>query len=226
VRSGLNNSTQASTDRQFYIAATNYMTAVVLPHFLRAISTLAPQASVTVLPAIRIELTAQIDVGRVEIALGSLSSVPSRLREQVQFEERDVMIVATDHSLPTAKSDWRTFSSLPLLVVSIGGSEDGLLSERGLTRRTEMFDRTALIAAFNSIGKRPKFKILQPHFLAIPHLLTNTEAAAIVPATLAEVFRQAGTAYSSELSWHARPRAVQMVGMSGIFMILATNGCA
>jgi DNA-binding transcriptional LysR family regulator len=201
----------AVTDRQFCIAATDYMTAVVLPHFLRTISTLAPHASVTVLPASRIDLTTQIDVGRVEIALGSFSSVPSRLSEQVLFEERDMMVVATVHSLAGSEIGLEALSSLPLMVVSTGGSEDGLLSERGLTRRTEMFDRTALMAAFSSIGKRPKFTIVQPHFLAIPSLLIDTETAAIVPATLAKVFHQSGTAYSSALPWDAPPRAVQMV---------------
>jgi DNA-binding transcriptional LysR family regulator len=62
-----------TTDRQFCIAATDYMTAVVLPHVLRAMAILAPHASVTVLPASRIDLTTQIDVGRVEPALGSFS---------------------------------------------------------------------------------------------------------------------------------------------------------
>jgi DNA-binding transcriptional LysR family regulator len=164
-----------------------------------------------VLPASRIDLTTQIDVGRVEIALGSFSSVPSRLSEQVLFDERDMMVVDTVHSLAGSEIGLEALSNLPLMVVSTGGSEDGLLSERGLTRRTEMFDRTALMAAFSSIGKRPKFTIVQPHFLAIPSLLADTKTAAIVPATLAKVFHQSGTAYSSELPWDAPSRAVQMV---------------
>lgn len=199
------------TDRQFCIAATDHMTAVILPNFLRAMSNLAPHASVTVLPASRIDLTAQIDVGRVDIALGSFSSIPHRLREQVLFEERDMMVVATDHPLAGSEIGLEELSNLPLLVVSTSGSEDGLLSERGLTRRTEMFDRKALMAAFNSIGKHPEFKMVQPHFLAVPSLLTGSEVAAIVPATLAKLFRQSGSAYPAELPWKSPPRAVQMV---------------
>lgn len=199
------------TDRQFCIAATDHMTAVILPNLLRAMSNLAPHASVTVLPASRIDLTAQIDVGRVDIALGSFSSIPHRLREQVLFEERDMMVVDINHPLAGTEIGLEDLSNLPLLVVSTSGSEDGLLSERGLTRRTEMFDRKALTAAFNSIGKRPEFKIVQPHFLAVPSLLTGSEIAAIVPVTLAKLFRQSGSAYPSELPWKSPPRAVQMV---------------
>jgi DNA-binding transcriptional LysR family regulator len=199
------------TDRQFCIAATDHMTAVILPNLLRAMSNLAPHASVTVLPASRIDLTAQIDIGRVDIALGSFSSIPHRLREQVLFEERDMMVVDINHPLAGSEIGLEDLSNLPLLVVSTSGSEDGLLSERGLTRRTEMFDRKALTAAFNSIGKHPEFKIVQPHFLAVPSLLTGSEIAAIVPVTLAKLFRQSGSAYPSELPWKSPPRAVQMV---------------
>jgi DNA-binding transcriptional LysR family regulator len=184
---------------------------VILPNLLREMAILAPHASVTVVPASRIDLTSQIDVGRVDIALGSFSSLPHRLREHVLFEERDMMVVATDHPLAGKEISLEDFSRLPLLVVSTGGSEDGVLSERGLTRRTEMFDRQALISAFNMIGKCPQLKMVQPHFLAVPCLLLGTEMAAIVPASLAKLFSQSGRACPAELPWQVPPRAVQMV---------------
>jgi DNA-binding transcriptional LysR family regulator len=201
----------ASTQRQFCIAATDYVTAVILPEFLHATSLAAPNASVTLLPASRIDLTTQIDVGRVEIALGSFSNVPSRIREKVLFEERDMMVIASDHPLAGRKIRLRDFASLPLLVVSTGGAEDGFLSERGLTRRTEMFDRTALVAAFESVGKRPEFRVVQPHFLAIPSLLAGTRMAAVVPASLARFFVKSGTVYAAELPWEPTTRALQMI---------------
>jgi DNA-binding transcriptional LysR family regulator len=201
----------ASTQRQFCIAATDYVTAVILPEFLHATSLAAPNASVTLLPASRIDLTTQIDVGRVEIALGSFSNMPSRIREKVLFEERDMMVIASDHPLAGRKIRLRDFASLPLLVVSTGGAEDGFLSERGLTRRTEMFDRTALVAAFESVGKRPEFRVVQPHFLAIPSLLAGTRMAAVVPASLARFFMKSGTVYAAELPWEPTTRALQMI---------------
>ncbi|CAB3642304.1 HTH-type transcriptional regulator LeuO [Paraburkholderia phenoliruptrix] len=201
----------ASTQRQFCIAATDYVTAVILPRFLRATSLAAPNAGIALLPASRIDLTTQIDVGRVEIALGSFSNVPPRIQEKVLFEERDMMVIASDHPLAGWEIGLKDFASLPLLVVSTGVSEDGFLSERGLTRRTEMFDRTALEAAFESIGKRPDFKIVQPHFLAIPSLLAGTQMAAIVPAPLARLFTQSRTVYAAELPWEPTTRALQMI---------------
>ncbi|KVV51493.1 LysR family transcriptional regulator [Burkholderia territorii] len=200
-----------STRRQFCIAATDYITAAILPGFLRATSMAAPNARITLLPASRIDLTAQIDVGRVEIALGSFSNVPSRIHEMVLFEERDMMVIASDHPLAGREIGLDEFVNLPLVVVSTGGADDGFQSERGLTRRTEMFDRVALMAAFESLGKRPEFWIVQPHFLAIPSLLAGTRAAAIVPATLAGFFTRSGTVCAAELPWEPTARALQMI---------------
>jgi DNA-binding transcriptional LysR family regulator len=96
--------TPETSTRQFCIAATDYMTAVVVPHFLRALSALAPHAGVTILPATRIDLTAQIDVGRIEVALGSFSDIPRRLRGERLFDERDVVIVAPTTPSPLHRS--------------------------------------------------------------------------------------------------------------------------
>jgi DNA-binding transcriptional LysR family regulator len=199
------------SDRPFCIAATDHMTAVILPNLLQAMSRLAPHASLTVLPASRIDLTAQIDVGRVDIALGSFSSIPHRLRDQVLFEELDTLVIDIHHPLAGREIGLQELSDLPLLVVSTGGSEDGLLSERGLTRRTEMFDRQALISAFGSIGKQPMFKVVQPHFLAVPSLLAGSDMAAIVPATLAKLFDNSGLVHVSPLPCTAPARTVQMI---------------
>ena len=200
-----------TSTRQFCIAATDYMTAVVLPPFLRELCAVAPRAGVTILPATRIDLTAQIDVGRIEVALGSFSNVPQRLRAQTLFEERDVLMVAPDHFLAGGMICVDQLSTLPLFVVSAGGMEEDLISERGLTRRFEMFDRVALEQAFRERGKAPDLKVIQPHFLAIPSLLAGTSAAAIGPAHLAAVFSRSGSVAVSELPWPVPPRTVQMV---------------
>jgi DNA-binding transcriptional LysR family regulator len=127
------------------------------------------------------------------------------------FEERDVVMVAPDHPLAGGTIALDQLSTLPIIVVSAGGLEDGLISERGLTRRTEMFDRVALEQAFEKIGRTPDLKVIQPHFLAIPSLLAGTSAAAIAPAHLAKVFCRSGSVAVSEAPWAAPPYAIQMV---------------
>jgi DNA-binding transcriptional LysR family regulator len=200
-----------TSTRTFCLAATDYMSAVALPQFLRALTESAPGVSITILPATRIDLTAQIDVGRVDIALGSFLDIPHRLRAQSLFDERDVLILAPDHPLASGPVTVEQLSALPLFVVAAGGIDDGQISERGLTRRMEMFDRATLAAEFAKIGASPNLRLVQPHFLALPALLSGTQAAAIGPARLADVFRRSGLVAVCELPWATPTASVQMI---------------
>jgi DNA-binding transcriptional LysR family regulator len=200
-----------TSTRTFCLAATDYMTAVVLPQFLQALSVGAPGVSITILPVTRIDLTAQIDIGRVDVALGSFLDIPHRLRAQSLFDERDVLILAPDHALAGGRVTIEQLSALPLFVVAAGGIADGQISERGLTRRMEMFDRATLAAEFAKIGATANLRLLQPHFLALPALLSGTQAAAIAPARLADVFRRSGLVTVCELPWTAPAASVQMI---------------
>jgi DNA-binding transcriptional LysR family regulator len=201
----------ATSTSTFCLAATDYITAVVLPQFLRALSDKAPGVSITILPATRIDLTAQIDVGRVDLALGSYLDIPHRLRAQPLYDERDVLIMAPDHALAGGPVTIEQLSALPLFVVAAGGTEDGHISERGLTRRMEMFDRITLAAEFAKIGANPKLRLVQPHFLALPALVSGTSAVAIAPARLADLFRKSGLVAVCELPWTAPAASVQMI---------------
>lgn len=200
-----------TSSRQFCMAATDYVTAVLLPDVLRSFSRLTPGSNLIVLPATRIDLTAQIDVGRVDVALGSYSNIPHRLRTEGLFQERDVGIVAPGHPLAGKPVTLDELCELALYAVSAGGADEGLLSERGLTRRIEMFDRLALEEAFASANKTPNIKLIQPHFLALPGLLAGTTAIAIAPLPLAKHFQKAGTVAVCELPWSAPVSDVQMV---------------
>ncbi|WP_018262224.1 LysR substrate-binding domain-containing protein [Methylobacterium sp. WSM2598] len=205
----------ASSTRQFRLAATDHITAVVAPALVRTFETEAPLASVLIRPATRIDLTMQVDLGQIDIAVGIFSQIPHRLHARTLFEDRDVLVTAPDHPEAGGAVDIRTLARNPLMVVTVGGTEDGLpdgrLSERGLTRQTEMFDRDALNRAFRTAGLVPRLGVLQPHFLAVPSLLAGSRRVAIVPASLAHAFEAAGVARVSIPPWEPRPMAVQMV---------------
>ncbi|GJD53052.1 HTH-type transcriptional regulator LeuO [Methylobacterium crusticola] len=205
----------SSSTRQFRLAATDHITAVVAPALMRTFETEAPHASILIRPATRIDLTMQVDLGQIDIAVGIFSQIPHRLQARTLFEDRDLLVTAPDHPEAGGATDIRTLARDPLMVVTVGGSEDGLpdgrLSERGLTRQTEMFDRDALNRAFRAAGLVPRLSVLQPHFLAVPSLLANSRRVAIVPASLAHGFEAAGVARVSAPPWEPRPMTVQMV---------------
>ena len=205
----------ASSTRQFRLAATDHITAVVAPALVGIVETEAPLASIQIRPATRIDLTMQVDLGQIDIAVGLFSQIPHRLHARTLFEDRDVLVTASDHPDAGGAIDIRTLARDPLVVVTVGGSEDGLpdgrLSERGLTRQTEMFDRDALNQAFRAVGLVPRLSLLQPHFLAVPSLIAHSRRVAIAPAALARGFVAAGVAGGSTPPWTPRPMTVQMV---------------
>lgn len=88
-------------------------------------------------PVTRIDLAEQIDLGRVDVAIGVFSAPPDRFRSSFLFEYDDVLIVSGKYKL--GKLDKTKRAELPLVVVSFGGEQegaiDGFISERGLARK-------------------------------------------------------------------------------------------
>jgi DNA-binding transcriptional LysR family regulator len=207
----------ATSDRTFTIAASDFTTMVVAPKILEILQREAPRVDVVIRPVTRIDLAAQIDLGRIDAAIGTFSGAPPRFRSAPLFQYDDVLVAgarAPLHDLTT-----RALSELSFVVVSYGGEQDGaidgFISERGLGRRSEMYDRAAFEQAFSTAGLAPRIAVSLPHFLAIPALLEDTDLVAIVPRPLASAFATKGpisiyelpyasTELEVELLWHER----------------------
>jgi DNA-binding transcriptional LysR family regulator len=178
----------ANSTNQFTLAANDFTTMVLISPLLSILGREAPSIDLVIKPVTRIDLAEQIDLGRVDVAIGVFSTPPDRFRSSFLFEYDDVLITAAGHKL--RKLDKGTLAKLPLVVISFGseqeGAIDGFISERGLARRSEMYDRGALELALGESDRLPRIAVSLPHFLAVPALLENTELAAIVPRPLAK----------------------------------------
>ena len=109
----------------------------------------------------RIDLAEQLDLGRIDLTLGTFTGLPDRFRSQSLFEYDDVLI--TSDALKLAPLTLETFARVPIVVVSFGsdqeGAVDGYLSERGLSRRSEMYDRTAFEVACAGTDEPPRIAV-------------------------------------------------------------------
>lgn len=70
----------AMSSRRFVVAANDHLTAVLVARLTRMITLEAPQIDLVVRPSTRLDLAEQIDVGRIDLALGRVQQVPERLR--------------------------------------------------------------------------------------------------------------------------------------------------
>ena len=199
--------------KRFTLAANDFTTLIIGTPLAQIVGREAPHVDLVVKPVTRIDLAEQIDLGRIDAAIGIFSTPPGRLRSSFLFAYDDVLITGAKRKLGTL--DRKKLARLPIVVVSFGGEHegavDGFLSERGLARRSEMFDRTALEAALADSEGPPRIAITVPHFLAIPALLAGTELAAIVPRPLAVAFARSHAVAIHELPYPTTPVEVRLL---------------
>ncbi len=193
----------AKSAKQFTLAANDFTTMVLISPLLEILRREAPSIDLVIKPVTRIDLAEQIDLGRVDVAIGVFSAPPDRFRSSFLFEYDDVLIAAAGHKL--RKLDKATLAKLQLVIISFGseqeGAIDGFISERGLARRSEMYDRGAMELALGESVHLPRIAVSLPHFLAVPALLENTELVAIVPRTLAKVLAASHPITTHELPY-------------------------
>jgi DNA-binding transcriptional LysR family regulator len=194
--------------RQFTLAAGDYITAVIVPALLQLLKTEAPTVDLIIRPRTRIDLAEQIDLGRIDLAIGDFATVPERFNSNVLFHDEDVLIMSRHSSHGKNGITLSDLSKMPFMVVSLGGEEEGALhgfiSERGLARRSELFDRSALVTALAELKVTPRIVLAQPHFLALPSLLADSDAVAIVPRLLATLFANSGAVVVHDLPYRRR----------------------
>jgi DNA-binding transcriptional LysR family regulator len=180
----------STSTKTFTVAASDFTTMVVVPRLLQSLSVEAPHIDIVIRPVTRIDLAEQIDLGRIDAAIGTFSAAPQRFKSSLLFEYDDVLM--TSAAQMHGKITTEALSRLSIVVVSFGGEQegavDGFISERGLARRSEMYDRTAFERALSTSAHVPRIAVSLPHFLALPALLDGSRLAAIVPRPLANAF--------------------------------------
>jgi DNA-binding transcriptional LysR family regulator len=180
----------ANSTRKFTIAANDFTTLVLASRLLQVLKAEAPYVDLAIKPVTRIDLGEQIDLGRIDAAIGTFPTVPSRFKSDLLFEYDDVLITHASQRLGVVTAE--ILSGLPIIVVSFGGEQEGavegFISERGLARRSEMYDRASFERAMSASKQTPRIAISLPHFLALPGFLVDPGISAIIPRPLADAF--------------------------------------
>ncbi|KQP21628.1 LysR family transcriptional regulator [Pseudorhodoferax sp. Leaf267] len=205
----------AHSARRFVVAANDHLTAVLVARMSRAIAVSAPHIDVVVRPSTRIDLAEQIDVGRIDLAIGIFSEVPQRFGAMALGQHDEVIVMRRGHPIGRRRARLADLAAYPLLTVSLGGQEEGAISgfivERGLARQSEMFDRHALEQALARESLLPRYRVTVAHALAIPMLLRETDMLSIVPRPLAGEFVQGAPVACAELPYTTPGMAVRAV---------------
>jgi DNA-binding transcriptional LysR family regulator len=189
------------SSRRFVIAANDHVTAVIVALLSRDLQKVAPGVDLVVRPSTRLDLAEQIDLGRIDLAIGIFSQVPATLNSRTLLTQGEVILMRKSHPASRRELVVDDLARYPLVTISVGGQEegavDGFILERGLARQSEMFDRHALEEALHGTGKPPRLRVTVPHSLAIPALLRDSDMMSIVPASLAQALTRSSKALIS-----------------------------
>jgi DNA-binding transcriptional LysR family regulator len=173
--------------RRFSVAASDFVTMVMAPSLLGLLSREAPQVELALRPDHRRCLIEQLDLGQIDVAVGTFAAIPARCRTLQLFCYDDVLLA--HRSRQFGRMSCETLATLSIATISTHGdayeTRDGCVSEQRLTLRSPMFDRAALERAFRGSRRKPRLSVSLPHVQALPSLLEDAQLAAIVPRPLA-----------------------------------------
>jgi DNA-binding transcriptional LysR family regulator len=204
----------ASSGRRFTIAVSDFVTMLMMPYLLDLFRREAPLVDLLVRPDSQIDIAEQIDLGLVDVAIGSFGGVPARFRSRSLFVYDDVLL--SNKSQSSKRLSLEEFSRLSIVTVSLHGQQegvvDGFVSRQGLSRRSDMYDRLAFERAFSGSQRSPRIALSLPHFLALPALLQHGDLTAIVPRPLGKAL-----ARMHALSIHELPYKTSSVHVSALW---------
>lgn len=201
--------------RRFVIAANDHVTAVVVTEVSRRLQAAAPGIDLVIRPSTRLDLAEQIDVGRIDLAIGIFAQVPPRLNARTLLTQGEVIVMRKGHPAAKRKLTLADLGRYPLVTVSVGGQEEGAVGgfilERGLARQAEMFDRHALEEALAPLKITPRLRMTVPHSLAIPALLHESDMLSIIPSSLARSLAGGGELLVRQLPYPSSSSTLRAV---------------
>jgi DNA-binding transcriptional LysR family regulator len=207
-----------TTARTFHIAGGDYAATMVLPSLMARVAAAAPQVHFRFFPSNRLDVIANLDDGRIDLAFGWFDAVPDRMRRSTIVTEQEVILAREGHPLTDGEMTIEKLLSFPRVVVELTGSEEpvvsGFLSERGASRRI-WIDRLVVGARPGNEGLIGEVALSVPYFSAVPPILELTDLVAVLPRQLAVRLSQQNrlvlldppykpAEVSLEVVWHER----------------------
>ena len=154
-----------SSQREFTLATTDYVEAVLLPPLLSRICAAAPGVQLRVRPLEISDVVEPLERGSYDAAIGVAFDVSPGLQQQALFSEEMVLVCRKGHPLVKRSVDLATYLELRHVMVSVRGGSQGVVDE--LLARS---------------GQRRRIALLVPHFLAAQLIVASTDLVMTAPA--------------------------------------------
>lgn len=154
----------AASVRRFTIAMTDLGEIHFLPKLMSRLAEVAPGVTVSTVRNTSVNLSEELESGRVDIAIGLLPQLKGGFFQRLLFRQRYVCIMRKGHPLDKEGMTLEDFEGAQHVVVVAGGTghaiADDILQRRGVKRNV---------------------RLSVPHFIALGHILATTDLIATVP---------------------------------------------
>lgn len=159
-----------TSQRVFNLAMTDIGEIYFLPPLMNALAQAAPGVALNTATHQHSDRLAEaMRDGAVDLAVGLLPQLQSGFFQQRLFRQRYVCLFRQGHALSEQRPTLQAYSDCDHVIVAAAGTGhhqvDGWLKELGVERRV---------------------RLTVPHFVAVGHILQNTDLVATVPERLAQ----------------------------------------
>lgn len=158
----------AAATRRFSLAMTDIGEFHFLPRLLVALESAAPQLSISTVRGTAVNLTFEMESGRVDLALGFLPDLVSGFHRRVLFTQRYVCLYRRGHPLAARPADRAAWAACQHAVVVSAGTGHGA-AEQWVERAAP--------------GRFVRLQV--PHYVALADVLEATDLVATVPEAFA-----------------------------------------
>ncbi len=158
----------ATSKRTFTLAVSDIGDIYFLPVLMEEVMRTAPQLSISTVRNTAVSLKENLEVGKVDLAIGLLPQLQGGFFQRLLFKHRYVCMFRREHPAARQPMTLDLFQSLEhIVVISAGtghGEVDTVLDRAGIVRRV---------------------RAVVPHFIAVGPILQSTDLVATVPERFA-----------------------------------------
>jgi DNA-binding transcriptional LysR family regulator len=155
--------------RTFTLAVTDIGEIYFLPLLMDCLKRTAPEVTISTVRNTAINLKEEMETGRVDLALGLLPDLKAGFFQRRLFRHKYVCMFRKGHPLDKAKFTLKDFSAAEHVVVVAAGTGHGKVDE-----------------LMEHAGVKRTIRLRVPHYVAVGHILQETDMVVTVPERLAQ----------------------------------------
>jgi DNA-binding transcriptional LysR family regulator len=159
----------ALSARQFTMALTDVAEIYFMPRLIEHCRLLAPHVRLATVRPGGIDLKAEMEAGRIDVAIGAFDKVSSALYQRRLFRQPYVSMFRAGHPLDGGPPSLRAFLAAQHILVAASDSPHDRIN-----------------AMLEKAGVRGENRYRVPHFTAVPYIVSSSDLVVTVPLKLAE----------------------------------------